>query len=367
MTSPTLGRLFEGSVMSSRGFALTVVLALPLMARADEPPTSRESAAVDTAVQHALTYLQRAQDVDGAWRAGTGKSAGVSALCVMAFLSAGHTPGEGEFAETVEKGVRWVLKAQQPNGVISTDGTYEMYHHGMCTLMLAEVAGMCQGRLGEEVRAKLVDAVKVILRAQRTDSSNRGGWRYRVFGSDADISVTGWQLLALRAAKNLGCDVPPAAIDRAVDYLLRCYDERRGTFAYLPRGQLTVPCAGTGILGLELCGKKLHRAPQSLRAGAYVMDNPPRLEQQHCFYGLYYCSQAMFQLGDEFWTAYRARLHRVLLPSQSLSGAWVGRDGEARMAGPNYSTAMGVLALTVEYRFLPIYQRGEEPSDDKNK
>src|SRR5205807_1514620 len=83
-------------------------------------------------------------------------------------------------------------------------------------------------------------------------------------------------LLALRAAKNLGCDVPPAAIDRAVDYVQRCYDVRRGTFGYLPNGQLTVPCAGTGILGLELGGKKLHRAPQSLRAGAYIMDNPPQ-------------------------------------------------------------------------------------------
>jgi hypothetical protein len=352
---------------TSRWVALALVSFMCVGLRADDPPPPREAPAVDAAVRHALDYLQRAQDADGAWRAGNGKSAGVSALCVMAFLSAGHTPGEGEFADTVEKGVRWVLKMQQSNGVISTDGTYEMYHHGMCTLMLAEVAGMCEGRLGEEVRARLVDAVKVILKAQRTNDFSRGGWRYRVFGSDADISVTGWQLLALRAAKNLGCDVPPAAIDRAVEYLQRCYDARRGTFAYLPNGQLTVPCAGTGILGLELCGKKLHRAQPSLRAGAYVLDNPPRLEQQHCFYGLYYCSQAMFQLGDEFWNLYRVRMHRVLLPNQSVSGAWVGRDAEARMAGPNYTTAMGVLALTVEYRFLPIYQRGEEPGDDRDR
>ena len=31
--------------------------------------------------------------------------------------------------------------------------------------------------------------------------------------------------------------------------------------------------------------------------------------------------------------------------------------------GPNYCTAMAILALTVEYRFLPIYQRAEEPAD----
>jgi hypothetical protein len=45
----------------------------------------------------------------------------------------------------------------------------------------------------------------------------------------------------------------------------------------------------------------------------------------------------------------------------------MGNDGEARRVGPNYTTAMGVLALTVEYRFLPIYQRGNEPGDRDKK
>ena len=33
---------------------------------------------------------------------------------------------------------------------------------------------------------------------------------------------------------------------------------------------------------------------------------------------------------------------------------------DARL-GPAYCTSMAVLALTVEYRLLPIYQRFEEP------
>ena len=36
---------------------------------------------------------------------------------------------------------------------------------------------------------------------------------------------------------------------------------------------------------------------------------------------------------------------------------------EGYSIGPNYCSALAVLALTVEYRFLPIYQRGEEPAD----
>jgi hypothetical protein len=67
----------------------------------------------------------------------------------------------------------------------------------------------------------------------------------------------------------------------------------------------------------------------------------------------------MFQLGGNYWTAYRPKLHQALLPKQNSNGSWDG--GEAR--GPVYASAMAVLALTVEYRFLPIYQRAEEPTE----
>jgi len=340
-------------------FLAAAVVALP--ACADQPTGQPD--AVDQSVKKALTFLRSSQDPDGCWRSfgfGQVKSAGVTGLGVMAFLSAGHVPSEGEHARAIEKGVRWVLARQRPNGVIATDGEFEMYHHGICTLMLAEVVGMCRGELADEVRKKLAKAVNVILKAQRQDGLHAGGWRYTVYGSDADLSVTGWQLLALRAAKNVGCDVPAESIERAVAYVRRCYDEPRGAFAYTVRGYLTVPCTGTGVLGLELCGKDLHRCRESLRAGTFILRSPVGLDQQHCFYGLYYCSQAMFQLGDRYWDVYRPRLHEVLLPNQRDDGAWVGLDGEARRVGPNYSTAMGILALTVEYRFLPIYQRAEE-------
>jgi hypothetical protein len=356
--------------MTGRSAALVLIIAaaLPGLAADGVAPGRRGDDRVDRAVAKALDYLRQSQSNDGCWKSygfGRPESAGVTGLCVMAFLSAGHTPAEGEHAKAVADGVRWILRRQRANGVISTDGEFEMYHHGISTLMLAEVIGMAPPTLADEVRQGLAKAVEVILKAQRRGGTHSGGWRYTVYGSDADLSVTGWQLLALRAAKNVGCDVPAENIDRAVAYVRRCYDETRGAFAYTVRGSLTVPCAGTGILGLELCGKDLHRCRESLGAAKYVLRQPLSLDQQHCFYGLYYCSQAMFQLGGNYWDAYRPRLHQILLPNQREDGAWVGFDGEARRVGPNYSTAMGVLALTVEYRFLPIYQRGEEPTEDR--
>src|SRR5437660_1678683 len=78
----------------------------------------------------------------------------------------------------------------------------------------------------------------VILKAQRGgDGDDRGGWRYHLAAIDSpnsDMSVTGWQLMALRAAKNLGCDVPAENIDRAVEYIKRSQDKNGGGFAYFP-------------------------------------------------------------------------------------------------------------------------------------
>lgn len=339
-----------------------VFLGLAPLAAAAEPARRTP---VDDAVDRALRFLQRQQEDDGSWKAGRmGKNPAITSLAVMAFLSAGHVPGEGPYGDTVSRGVRWVLHAQQTNGLIASDGGHEMYHHGICTLMLAEVVGMTtDAKLADEVRRRLEKAVAVVLKAQRSGGVDNGGWRYRVAPVDgSDISVTGWQIMALRAAKNVGCDVPPEAIDRAVEYLKRCWDPRSGGFRYTPYSGPTVPCTGTSILGLELCGKERHHTPEALHGGAYLLRSPPRWNTPHFFYSVYYCSQATFQLGDNYWSFFRPTLHEALLRNQKDSGCWVGGDFDGQAYGANYCTAMAVLALTVEYRYLPIYQRGEEPA-----
>ncbi len=339
-----------------------LLLACPLARAADGPKKDKE---LEDAVDKALGFLKNTQRDDGTWSAGRygGHNAAITGLSVMAFLSAGHVPGEGPYADTVEKGIRAVLKMQQPNGLIASEGGHEMYHHGICTLMLAEVAGMTEGPLADEVRKKLEKAVALIIKAQRKEGLNRGGWRYHVNGSDTDISVTGWQMMALRAAKNLGCDVPPEVIERAIEYVKRCQDPYSGAFRYMPGGNPTVACTGTSILALEICGKEQHRSDAVLKAAGYLMRNPPRWGGEQFSYSMYYCSQATFQLGGQYWNAYRERMHKILFRNRGDSGGWYGADHISQIYGPNYTTAMAVLALTVEYRYLPIYQRGEEPSE----
>jgi hypothetical protein len=346
-----------------------VVLLLALSVAQAAPPT--RDTPVDRAVDQGLVRLAALQNrSDGSWRAnGERENPAITSLAVMAFLSAGHVPGEGKYGTAIERGVRWVLTRQQTNGLIATEAGHEMYHHGISTLMLAEVVGMTDGELGKEVRQHLEKAVAVIFLAQRKRNQERGGWRYRVADVDgADMSVTGWQLMALRAAKNLGCDVPVQKIDAAVEYIKRSHDPVSGGFFYgldSRSRQVRPSTTATGILALEICGKDRHHTLEALRAGAYLINdrNLPHWNQEWFFYSVYYGSQAAFQLGGNYWAVYRPRLHEVLLNNRNRNGGWMSGSRDAGYGGESYCTAMAILALTVDYRYLPIYQRGEDPTD----
>ena len=335
--------------------AILVIVLSTADACAQPSAKDRLTASVD----RSLVHLASKQAPDGSWDAHGQKHPAITSLAVMAFLSAGHVPGEGPYRANVENGIRWVASQIEKDGAIANVSSGEMYHVGICTMMLCEAAAMCDAKLAAEIKPKLEASVKRILQGQRQAKDiHRGGWRYNVDGADADLSITGWQLLALRAARNIGCDVPADRIDMAIHYVMQCRDPRSGGFCYMAgSGSVeTKACTGTGILALELCGKDRHLSREALQAGSYLLKNPLINNEPHHYYTTYYTSQAMFQLGNNYWLAFRPNLHKVLLDSQQKDGSWIDTDG----LGVTYPTAMAVLALTVEYRLLPIYQRNEE-------
>lgn len=362
-----------------RLFPIFVLLILALPVQAEAPKREAFEVAVDSAMQ----YLSNAQNQDGSWTSGRAfggrfnngggsRDPAITALCVMAFLSAGHVPGEGKYGQNIERGIKYVSDSQQGNGVFSGQqfGMTVMYSHGICTLMVAEVIGLTPDRRQAAVlRAQLAKAVRLIKSAQST----LGGWRYSIEPRDADISVTAWQVMALRAAKNVGCDVPATVIDKAVEYVKRCYDSSTGGYRYTQTSHVTVPCTGASILSLELCGKEYHKSDHSINAASYLCQERNILSQRrpHFFYGIYYTAQAMFQIGGKYWDFYRQVLHALLLHPkyypQHPGGFWTSTSNDDANAGTNYCTAMAVLAMTVEYRFLPIYQRSEEPEERDGK
>lgn len=313
----------------------------------------------EAAIKRALDYLRTSQKPDGSWEASFGKATSVTSLAVMSFLACGHVPGQdGPYREAIERGIRFVVASQKPNGLLVASSSHgPMYCHGISTLMLAEVVGMTpDATLGSEARQALARAIALILKAQdvQKNSDNAGGWRYQPTSNDSDLSVTGWQVMALRAAKSAGLAVPSEPIDRAVAYVKKCA-VRDGGFAYQPGGGANNPRTGVGVLALELCGE--HRTPEAVAGAGYLDENPPRWGSQYFFYEVYYAPQALFQVDDDAYRNYTDRLVPILLEHQEANGSWLSPDGNDRSGGRDYCTAMAVLALAVEYRYLPIYQR----------
>jgi hypothetical protein len=265
----------------------------------------------------------------------------------MAFLAKGHTPGNGPYGENINRGIDHVLSIQN-KGFFPVN----MYGHGISTLMLSEVSGMVDANRQERIDKALGEALKVILTAQkvRKPAAHQGGWRYSPSAADSDISCTGWQLMALRSARNAGADVPKEAIEDAVKFVQACRMPDGG-FAYQPGGGSGYARTGTALLCLELSG--LHREKVTIDAGEWILKNQPKkFGGDNAYYALYYTSQGMYQLGGEYWERYAQIMYEIVLKLQKPDGSWPDEG-----YGPAYSTSMTVLSLAVGCCQLPIYQR----------
>ncbi len=317
---------------------------------------------VDPAVESALHSLARAQHKDGSFPETYGSSTGIPALVGMAFLSKGHLPTEGPYADTINRCIDYILGHQNREGLFEAGhaGSGPMYAHNIGTLFLSEVSGMVDPKRQDGIARALPKALQLILRAQRVEKpeKHRGGWRYNPGSRDSDTSCSGWALMALRSAKLNGAAVPDRAIEDAVAYLYRHYDERRGCFGYSNRDDHKDSLTGMGLLCLELCGE--HGKPATIKAGDFVLKTYPNLaNSQFEFYGNYYNAQGMFQLGGKYWERYANHMYATYLPKQLDDGSWHSRE-----AGRIYGTSMMVLAFTVPYRQLPIYQRDETVDEE---
>ncbi|MFO7897900.1 MAG: prenyltransferase/squalene oxidase repeat-containing protein [Planctomycetota bacterium] len=346
-----------GVVRRAAPVLLACVLAGVPPARADtaSPKLAKYDDAVDESVDRALAWLANHQEEDGHFPGGRGKTTAAVGLCGMAFLSKGHMPNAEPYGEVIDRCIDFILDRQRENGAFDKGaGRGGMYAHCISTLFLSEASGMVDAGRQERIDKALPDALKLILGAQaiKKHPKHQGGWRYKPNSRDSDISVSGWALMALRSARLNGAPVPKKAIEDAGKYILRCRHKSSGGFAYTPGRGPGGARTGVALLCLELTGH--HGKPVTRKAGDYLMHHLKGhkfIRERHFWYGVYYCSQGMFQLGNEYWETFAEAMYQHMLKRQHEDGYW--RHG-GYLA---YPTAMSVLALTVSYRQLPIYQR----------
>lgn len=343
--------------------ALVAATAGPATADKASPALTKYEEKVDQSIDRALAWMAKNQQPDGSWTKNerSRNATGITSLCLMAFLAKGHTPGAGPYGEVLNKGVDFIVKHQMSNGMLirGSSGHGPMYSHCISALMLSEVSGMVDADRQKKIDEALSKAMRVILAAQQVqkDTRSAGGWRYQHDSRDSDISCTSWAIMALRSARNNGAAVPTEAIERGVGYVMRCQQRRDGGFAYQPGGGSGWGRTGTALLCLELCGH--HRSREALMAGEWILKNLPTHygRGSHFSYAMYYCSQGMFQLGDDYWDRWASQMYDVMLRAQQKDGNWRSSGENVGEGGDYYSTAMAVLAMSVSYRQLPIYQR----------
>jgi hypothetical protein len=328
------------------------------------------NAATQTAIDDGLAFLARSQNPDGSF--GNGQHSGnvaITSLGGLAFMAGGNQPGRGRYGDNVTKAVRFIVshaqkQGPQPRGWFLTNPQASfhgpMYGHGFATLFLAEVYGMVnEPQLRDQVRETLHQAVQLIIHTQNQE----GGWRYQPQPSQADISVTICQIMALRAAKNAGIAVPKSTADKCIQYVKDCQDvHNTGGFRYQRLGgPVGFARTAAGVVALYSAG--VYEGESVQKGLDYMMRFKPgnnqggflgNLEHQmHYFYGHYYAVQAMWVRGGNYWREWYPAIRDELLNSRRQDGSW---DTGIQL-GPHYSTAMALIILQVPNNYLPILQR----------
>jgi prenyltransferase beta subunit len=313
------------------------------------------------AINKGLAYIASRQQADGSFGSGHrySKNVAVTALCGMAFLSAGHTPGRGKYGQHVQKAIDYLLSCTRPNGFIIDKGWEENYHgpmygHGFATLFLCEVYGMTpRGKVRDELGKKLRIAVKLIFGTQNEE----GGWRYQPEPRDADMSVTVCQIMALRAARNCGLYVPKKTINRCIEYV-RKGQNSDGGFRYQLTGrkESRFPLSAAGVVAVYSAG--VYKGREIEEGLGYLNrfrpDGRAFRFSRYYFYGHYYAIQAMWHAGGSHWQQWYSAIRDELMDYQDTNGSWTR---PSNMICLEYNTAMACLVLQMPNNYLPIFQR----------
>ena len=356
---------------------------------------------VDAAVTRGLEWLANQQRQDGSFEAIAQGQPAVTSFCLMAFLAQGESPVDGKYQQPLAKAIDFIANQQRPNGLIAAVApgavpiprdelssesqqrgpkleevsVTAVYNHAISALALCEAYGQCTPKQSEALAPVIEKSIAATLEMQQWRGKKKqdvGGWRYlsKHAGQDSDLSVTGWQLMFLRSARDAGFDVPKQSIDAAIKYVEKCFIKNKNgqVHSYVVGWNEGVSraMAGAGILAMAHAGK--HNSPAAVASGDWILkhnfkqydDERPVYEIQwddRYHYGAVLCTQGMYQLGGKYWeTSFFQCLVGALLANQEKDGAWLTK-GKDEPYGSCYSTSLSILSLSVPDQMLPIFQR----------
>ena len=324
---------------------------------------SGPTAVTESAVLRALRWLKANQNADGSWAPEF--PGGMTGLALLAFLAHGETPSPEckEFGETVNRGLQWMTDTMMKANVVDN----KEYSHAIATYALSEAYGMTKI---PALKPAMEKGLATIIAGQQAG----GGWDYAYSkdeGKRWDLSVSGWQIQALKAGFIAGADSPglAEALEKGMGFLQKtAFHKEKGSFQY-SKGAPTISMQGVGALCLQLMGlgksEEAQKAVEAISKTKLEWNDPERKDaaahNQDC-YKWYYQTQAMFYAGSAYWKPWNAMMAPELTKNQKPDGHWecpppaAGAKFDITKYDSYYSTTLCCLMLEVYYRFLPTYK-----------
>jgi hypothetical protein len=354
--------------------------------RQDTPAAAQAATMVD----RGLEFLARSQQQDGRWSLGSyagitpaeapklRSDTAATGLALLGFLGAGHDHFDGPHRDTVRRGLEFLLAAQKPDGDLFlpaddlSNSCAWLYSHGIAAIALCEAVGMTGD---PRVKPAAEKACGFIAASQHPA---RGGWRYTP-RSDADLSVSGWMLVAVRSGALGGLKTDPRTLD-GVRGLLEAAASKTDSarYAYNPfkPEQRMSPLSSACMTAVGAL-MRLHTGaaaddPRVVQAARVLAAIPPEYgtatRKTRDSYLWYYASQVLVHTGGPEWERWYGRLVATLAATQESTGSQAGSwdplgpapDRWGIYGGRIYVTALHLLALEVPGRHLPTYSAAQQ-------
>lgn len=339
----------------------------------------------EATVARGLEWLAKQQTEDGSWRFdGSEKDDVIAAtgMALLPFLAAGETHTSGKYKENVQRGLKYLVDTLNAStGKFNSRIGRYMYAHAIATIALCEAYGMTKDR--PFLLRPATAAVNLIQLIQHV----QGGWRYPPQPCAGDMSVTGWQIQALHAAR-LSKDIPvdDKVVRRAEDFLeLVSADggNRRATYGYTNGpGAPGTAMTAVGLLSRYYIsgwgpnnGGMAEGVEGLLKSGPQpgTKDKPnPIGGRGGDLYYYYYATQVVYYFGSSEWKEWnegplvdgrrtigmRDWLVNLQVKHDADAGSWVPDKGSiGGSCGRLGSTCLSLLTLQVYYRHIPLRVR----------
>jgi len=305
------------------------------------------------------------------------ENAAMTGLATLCFLGAGYDHKHmSKWRKTVKVGIEWLLARQGADGLIGERN----YEHPVCAMALAEAYAMSGDIALREPAQKAVD---IVLARQTKDNDGYPlGWDYiRPNPARMDISVSGWNIMALKSAVASNLNVQDG-LEGSKKFLELAWKSANPNWQNLdPYGKSVFPytCSIDGKTSRDhlsfvgaLAGVFLGYKPGDILLDTLANDMTDRWfvtnKYRNNSYALYYASLASFQIKgkhwDETWGNPTSGFVPWLVQTQyktedCYDGTW--KHEKEEWHGAETSSVLlhtyKLLALEVGIRYLPLLEQ----------